>query len=40
LDATGATLETKDGDVAKQWYAALENGNSTTREGKVFAICE
>jgi hypothetical protein len=40
LDATGVTLETKDGDIAKQWYAAISNFSSALREFKVFAICE
>ncbi len=42
LDASGVTLETKDGDIAKQWYAAASNfsGSGALREFKVFAICE
>ena len=40
LDGTGVTLETRDGDVAKQWYAAQYNFGATLREFKVFAICE
>ena len=39
LDNTGVTLETKDGDKAKQWYAAVENYSGAEREFKVFAIC-
>jgi hypothetical protein len=41
LDATGFTSETKDGDIAKQWYAAVGNDPSgTQRILKEFAICE
>ncbi len=40
LDASGVTLETKDGDIAKQWYAAVYSGSAALREFKVFAICE
>ena len=40
LDGTGVTLETRDGDVARQWYAARYNFGATLREFKVFAICE
>jgi len=42
LDATGVTIETNDGDIAKQWYAAVYNEfhESGTRTFKVFAICE
>ena len=39
LDATGFTSETKDGDIAKQWYAAVANFSSETQLFKVFAIC-
>jgi hypothetical protein len=39
LDATGFTSETRDGDVAKQWYAAVSNDSGTPRTFKVFAIC-
>ena len=39
LDNTGVTLETKDGDIAKQWYAAVANYSGPTRTFKVFAIC-
>ncbi len=42
LDSTGVTLQTNDGDVAKQWYAAVSN-NSTAqlqRTFRAFAICE
>ncbi|HEX5849407.1 MAG TPA: hypothetical protein VFY59_09420 [Rubrobacter sp.] len=40
LDGTGVTLETRDGDVAKQWYAAQRNNSGPLRQFKVFAICE
>jgi hypothetical protein len=39
LDATGITLETRTGDVPKQWYAAVQNTTDDTRTLKVFAIC-
>lgn len=39
LDASGITLETKDGDVAKQWYAAVANSTDDDQLFKVFAIC-
>jgi hypothetical protein len=39
LDNTGVTLETRDGDKAKMWYAAVLNRDETTRTFKVFAIC-
>ena len=40
LDNTGDTLATNDGDKAKQWYAAVNNSSGSTREFRVFAICE
>jgi hypothetical protein len=42
LDATGVTLETNDGDVAKQWYAAVSHSDHINQQRlfKVFAICE
>ena len=42
LDATGVTLETTDGDVAKQWYAAVSHSDHINQQRlfKVFAICE
>jgi hypothetical protein len=40
LDATGITSETNDGDIAKQWYASVENLAGAQRVFKVFAICE
>jgi hypothetical protein len=40
LDATGVPANAEDGDVAKQWYAALENKNPERIRLKVFAICE
>jgi hypothetical protein len=39
LDATGVTLNTRDGDVAKQWYAAVYNVSGADQVFKVFAIC-
>jgi hypothetical protein len=39
LDRTGITLQTDDGDVAKQWYAAIDNQSEDQRVVKVFAIC-
>ena len=33
-------METNDGDIAKQWYAAEFNGSGASREFKVLAICE
>jgi hypothetical protein len=40
LDASGVTLQTVDGDVAKQWYAAVESASGVDdRPFKVFAIC-
>ncbi len=40
LDASGVTLNTDDGDKAKQWYAAQTNNMGGTATFKVFAICE
>jgi len=39
LDNTGVTANTKDGDIAKQWYAAVENRTGASVKFKVFAIC-
>ena len=39
LDGTGVTLETRDGDVARQWYAAVSS-TVIPQDFKVFAICE
>ena len=40
LDSSGVTLDTSDGDVAKQWYAAVDNfSGEDARVFKVFAIC-
>lgn len=38
-DATGDTLNTRDGDKAKRWYAAVANFSGGRRQFKVFAIC-
>ena len=40
LDATGVPAKTTDGDVAKQWYGAVENTNPERVRVKVLAICE
>ena len=41
LDGTGVTLNTGDGDVARQWYAAIAvDAGLPPRDFKVFAICE
>jgi hypothetical protein len=40
LDATGVAANTKDGDRAKRWYAAIENRNPGRVRFKVLAICE
>ena len=39
LDASGETLETKDGDKPQQWYVRVGN-NSGDRDLKLLAICE
>jgi hypothetical protein len=39
LDASGVTLQTKDGDIAKQWYATVNNFTAQQRTYRVFAIC-
>jgi hypothetical protein len=39
LDETNVTANTQSGDVAKQWYAAVYNGEAQPRDLKVFAIC-
>ena len=40
LDASGSAASTKDGDAAKQWFAAAGNGLAgDDRDVKVFAIC-
>ena len=40
LDATGVAANTEDGDVAEQWYGAVENRNPERVSVKVLAICE
>jgi hypothetical protein len=40
LDSTGITNNTEDGDIARQWYAAVANFSAELRTFKVFAICE
>ena len=39
LDYTGFTTATVDGDVATQWYAAVDAGPGQSGD-KVFASCE
>jgi hypothetical protein len=40
LDASGFTVETGDGDVPKQWYAASVNGgNGEPGRHRVYAVC-
>ena len=40
LDSSGAMANTKDGDTATQWYAAIQNRNPGSVHFKVLAICE
>lgn len=40
VHASGVTANTNDGDIAKQWYAAVFNDDAVARNFKVFAICE
>ena len=40
LDATGVAANTEDGEVAEQWYGAVENRNPERVAVKVLAICE
>jgi hypothetical protein len=39
LDASGAIANTSDGDVAKEWYAAVHNFPNHLVRFKVFALC-
>jgi hypothetical protein len=39
LDASGAMANTKDGDVAKQWYVAIRNLPAHRVQFKVFVLC-
>ncbi len=39
LNAGGTTAGTKTGDIAKQWYAAVNNDTNAPVDFKVFAIC-
>jgi hypothetical protein len=40
LDASGRAAQTVDGDVAKQWYAAVHNSSGEDNKVfKVFAVC-
>jgi hypothetical protein len=39
LDASGTTLNTDDGDVARQWYGAALNPSGSPKSFSVLAIC-
>lgn len=39
LDKTGVTLETNDGDKAKQWYVSVFNYDNKRRTLRAFALC-
>jgi hypothetical protein len=39
LDASGSIANTRDGDVPKQWHAAVYNADDESRVFKVFAVC-
>jgi hypothetical protein len=39
LDETGSTIQTTNGDIATQWYAAVSNTTTGPVTLKVFAIC-
>jgi hypothetical protein len=39
LNDSGSTANTKTGDVATQWYAAILNDSGSTLDFKVFALC-
>src|SRR5262245_44684042 len=39
LDASGSVSNTRDGDIPKQWHAAVYNADDDGRIFKVFAIC-
>jgi hypothetical protein len=39
LDETGTTLETNNGDIPRQWYAAVTNKTALSLPFRVFAIC-
>jgi hypothetical protein len=39
LDSSGAIAKTRDGDVAKRWYAAVHNLPPPRVHFKVFALC-
>ena len=39
LDSSGTMADSKDGDTATQWYAAVSNGSSQTVDLKAFALC-
>jgi hypothetical protein len=39
VEASGRAENTRDGDTAKQWYAAVKNDGDVSRAFKVFAVC-
>lgn len=39
LDATGVTVETKSGDIPRQWYTSISNSLPGTRTYRLFVIC-
>jgi hypothetical protein len=39
LDASGSMVNTRDGDVAKQWYVAIRNLPLKRVQFKAFALC-
>lgn len=39
LDASRSISDTKDGDVAKLWYAVVDNSAGFNQEVEVFAVC-
>jgi len=39
VDETGAPADTTSGDVARSWFASIENPSNTQREFRVFALC-
>ncbi len=39
LDPSGSVANTKDGDIARRWYAGVSNPSSTSVGVKVLAIC-
>jgi hypothetical protein len=39
LDGTGFTVETRSGDIPRQWYTSILNALPETRTFRTFAIC-